>query len=80
MEANVYDDVNCCCHGELSYVENSLGEVINSGETSPCIWVQVILEINWNLTLIIWSFLQFLELYWTVVDLVEMKDAKLDFW
>ena len=46
MEANVCDDVNCCCHGELSYGENSLGEVINSGETSPCIWVQVILEIN----------------------------------
>ena len=39
MDANEYEEADCCCHGELSSIEDSIGEVINSGKTLPCILV-----------------------------------------
>ena len=39
MDVNEYDKVDYCCPGELSSVEDSIGEVIYSKKTLLCIWV-----------------------------------------
>ena len=38
MDANEYEEADCCCHGELSSIEDSIGEVINSGKLCLASW------------------------------------------